>query len=95
MDGCAALIDIFVDRGQDDVRVVQAFTVDVIQCDLCVAQRGGTHAVFQDISCKYGAAGAHKRNFYHNDSPFFFFSVVLLMKKVYNETGKQDRKFVS
>ena len=96
MDGGAAFVDIFVDCGQDDVRVIQTIPVNVVQRDLCVAQSRGAHAVTQDVSCKYGAAGAHKRNFYHDNSPLFLhFSVVLLMKKVYNETGKQDRKIVS
>ena len=99
MNGGAAFVDIFVDCGQDDVRVIQTIPVNVVQRNLCVAQARGTAVTKGRFLANITVlAGAHKRNFTIMILLFFLcFSVVLLLKKkVYNETGENKiRKIVS
>ena len=65
LDDGAVLVGIFVDCAEDDLRFLQALGVDVIQCDLALAQSGRAHAVPQYIPGKHRAASSHKCDFRH------------------------------
>ena len=66
LDDSTSFIGIFVDCTEDDLRLLKALGIDVIQSDLAVSQHGSTHTVPQHVSGKYSAASPHKCDFWHS-----------------------------
>ena len=64
MNHCTSFIDIPVNGTQNNLRVIQTFLVNIIQCNLRFPKSRCTHTVSQNISCKHCAARTHKSNFH-------------------------------
>ena len=74
-------VDIVVDDGKDLMTLRKAGSIDVIQGDLTLSQRLGTHHISQHIAGKHGAAGTHEGNFQH---------ICFLLTFVYKGTSRRQ-----
>ena len=64
-DPGTAIVDVFIERVDHDVGLLQTLLVDVVQGYLKIAERFTAHGVAQDILGKYGAARTHECNLSH------------------------------
>jgi len=93
-------MDVLVDDAQNLEAFVQTDGVDVVQSDLALPQRGGTHDIAQNVPGEDGTAGAHKGDFQHSGVLlkfiFSFFSLTERLQKSYckmeQQFGKMENK---
>ena len=59
------VVDVGVQRFEDELRLLEPFAVDVVQREVGILQRFAAHAVADDVAGEYRAAGSHECDFRH------------------------------